>query len=137
MPLLAAPYDAVRALLDTSLTASELPDATVALDPFAPAAGRWVLERVPNAESLTGDDLQRAKDAAAYEAAARLAPALPSLTREELTGVAQVQRAAVDRQAQAAELHGRAVATLAGITTQQYAPAKPTFIAAACGGRGR
>ena len=137
MPLLSAPYDAVRAVLDVSLTLQALSDAAIGLDPFAPAAERWVLARVPNAGSLSGEALERAKAAATYETAARLAPALPNITAESVEDL-RVQRQARDAARQAADLHARAEAEVAALTAADETVAqRPSFFALASGRRGR
>lgn len=72
-------YPAIRALIDTELTADELPDAAIGYDQVVGYADRLVKTYVPSAESLTGNDLLRAKLAARLIAAAQLAAGSPEI----------------------------------------------------------
>ena len=72
-------YPAIRALIDTALTAEELPDAAIGYDQIVGYADRLVKSYVPTAESLTGDNLLRAKLAARLIAAAQLAAGSPEI----------------------------------------------------------
>lgn len=72
-------YPAIRALLDTTLTSEELPDAAIGYDQVVGYADRLVKTYVATAESLTGDNLLRAKLAARLIAAAQLAVSAPEI----------------------------------------------------------
>lgn len=72
-------YPAIRALIDTALTAEELPDAVIGYDQVVGYADRLVKTFVPTAEALTGDNLLRAKLAARLIAAAQLALGSPEI----------------------------------------------------------
>lgn len=73
-------YPAIRALVDTTLTVGELPDAVIGYDQVIGNADRLVKSVIPGAESLTGDSLLRAKLAARLLAASELAAAAPQMT---------------------------------------------------------
>ena len=73
--LLITDYPAIRAALDTELDAEVLPDSTIDLSIYRQAAEDDVLALHPEAESETGDNLDRVKRAAIFFCAARLAPA--------------------------------------------------------------
>jgi hypothetical protein len=73
-------YPAIRALIDTALTSGELADAAIGYDQVIGYADRLVKAYVPLAESLTGDNLLRAKLAARLIAASELAKSAPQIT---------------------------------------------------------
>jgi len=72
-------YPAIRALVDTTLTVEELPDAVLGYDQVVGHADRLIKVYVPLAESLTGNNLLRAKLAARLVAAAQVAASAPQL----------------------------------------------------------
>jgi hypothetical protein len=80
-------YESARKLVDTSLTADQLPDTTLALDAFGGAAVRWVETRTSNAD----DD---AKMAAVYKLASIVLPAFPRLLSESNAGYSYSQQQA-------------------------------------------
>mgnify|MGYP001192831459 CR=1 FL=1 len=130
-------YPAIRAAIDISLTATDLPDATIALDLYAGAAERWVLGRDPDAASRTGDDALRVKEAAVCACAALLLPALPAI-RRETHGDDSYERQVVDPEKQAAALWGRASAAIdAYLAPDDDDGPRPTFFALASGRRVR
>lgn len=75
-------YPSVRAALDVDLTAALLPDATLDLAVYAPAAEALIKSRDPLWATRTGDELDALKLAAIYTCAALLCAALPSLEKE-------------------------------------------------------
>ena len=77
--LSSADYPAIRALLDTTLTSEELPDAALGYDQVVGYADRLVKAYIPGAEALTGDNLLRAKLAARLIAAAQVAAGSPQV----------------------------------------------------------
>lgn len=94
MPIITSTdYPVVRAALDTSFDITDLPDAVIGLRIYHAAAEREVKKRIPNAETLTGDSLERVKDATIYLIAARLAPSVPRILAETMDDGYQYQRA--------------------------------------------
>lgn len=130
-------YPAIRAAIDLSLTATELPDATIALDLYSGAAERWVLARDPDAASRTGTDALRVKEAAVLACAALLLPAIPAI-RRETHGDDSYERAIVEPAAAAAGLWSRASAAIdAYLEPSDDDGQRPTFFAIASRRRGR
>ncbi len=137
MPLIgSSEYPQIRAALSVSLSATTLPDATIALDVYAGEAQRWVLAAVPGAESLSGAELATAKRAAVFHAAYLLAPAMPNITAQEMDGLSASQKAR-DWEQHAATLLGRAQAALGSLVEDAAAVTRPTLFTLAAGGRGR
>jgi hypothetical protein len=133
--LTSANWPEVRAALDVSLTTRQVPDAVIAYDLYSGRAMRRVIEQVPTAESMTGDSLQRCKNAAIFYTAAYLAPAIPNITRKNIGDVDQSFD--IDWEARAATLLAAAAAELAEVLTpSETAPAMPVVFAAASGYRG-
>lgn len=136
-PLLASDdWPAVRAALDITLDAAQLPDATIALDIYSGRAMREIEARVTGATALTGDDELKVTAAAVFLTAAAIASALPSITSARSQHL-QVQRKEVDWNKRAADLRQMAEEELAGLlepaTTDAY---RPTMMARARGRRG-
>lgn len=79
-----AEFPGVRAALDITLAAGNLPDAIIALPQYKGEAEFWVLGADPLAATyLPGSEAyERARVAAIYACAALLVPALPILTAE-------------------------------------------------------
>lgn len=138
MPLLTAvDYPEVRAALDVSLTAVDLPDAIIALPIYEPAAEAEVLRRDPAAATRTGTQGQQIHIAAVLLTAALLAPQMPVIVREQDDSTYSVQRQPVDLAALAAQLQQRAIEALAVVLeVDQVTPDRPTFFALASGRRG-
>jgi len=74
-------YGAIRALVRTDLDEVELPDETIALPPFAPAADLSVQSEDPAWDTRDGEALVHLQTAASYRAAALLLRSLPQVTR--------------------------------------------------------
>lgn len=74
--------DGVRKAIDIRLTIATLPDAVISLPIYVGAAERWVRQRDPNLASRVDDELDAAKLAATYYAAALLIDALPQMLSE-------------------------------------------------------
>lgn len=133
--LTSANWPEVRAALDVSLTTRQVPDAVIAYDLYSGRAMRRVIEQVPTAESMTGDSLQRCKNAAIFYTAAYLAPAIPNITRKNIGDVEQAFD--IDWEARAANLLAAAAAELAEVLTPtETAAAMPLMFAVASGYRG-
>lgn len=129
-------YPAIRAALEVTLTAKELPDATIALNIYLGAAIAEVLARDPIAESRTGAALTHCENAGILFCAALLAPALPAITGEQTKNY-QYSQKATDWSAQAAQLRKRAELELAAVLTPtEVAPERPTMFARVSGRRG-
>jgi hypothetical protein len=136
--LSAADYPAIRAALDTAMDSAFLPDSVIGMSIYAGAGELAVLAKVPDAESRSGAELQRCKNAAVYLTAALLAIALPQIAAETFIGGESYQRKIVDPAALAAELRQRANAELdIVLTPSEVAPSRPTMFALARGRRGR
>lgn len=102
-------YSAIRAALDVNITAQTLPDSVIAEDIFQGAAEDDVLRRVPDAETLTGDNLARVKRAAIWLTAAYLAHSVARITSMNIqTRDMSYSRQTFDPDEKAAELRQRA-----------------------------
>ena len=132
-------YPAVRAALDVNLNAQSLPDATITQDIFLGAAESDVLRRVPEAESLTGDDLARVKRAAVWLAAAYLAHSVVRITSMSVqTRDLSYSRQTFDPDEKAAELRARAEREFGMLLAPTaVTPGRPTMFTLAAGRRGR
>lgn len=136
-PITSALYPDVRAAIDTSLDSTTLPDATIALSIYAPAAAADIKLRDPAWASRTGESLARLERAHVLLTASLLAPAIPSLTAEQ-TDDYRYTRQSVDWVSRAADLAQRAGEEIAAITDPtNTAPSRPTFFSVATGRRGR
>lgn len=135
--LSSADYPTVRAALDVKLTAATLADATIALPIYLGAAEAEIVRRDPLAASRTGAALQHVKNACVLLCAALLAPAMPSLTGEDIGSYAYTRKA-IDWPARAAELRLAAERELAAVLTPATVTtaSRPTMFAVAAGGRG-
>ena len=136
--LSSADYPAIRAALDVSLTAQQLPDATIAQDIFEGAAEADVIKRVPTAESLTGNDLARVKRAAVWLTAAYLAPSVVRLTSLSVqTRDLSYSRQTFDPDEKAAELRARAEREFGMLLAPAaVTPSRPTMFTTVGGRRG-
>jgi hypothetical protein len=135
--LTSAAYPSVRAAIDITLGASDLPDSVIALPINLNAADLELKARDPNWASRTGDALISLTNAAIYLTAARLAPAMPQLLSETF-GDYRYQLQAVDWAARAAALRALAEAALDMVLDPGDATSdRPTRFAVASGRRGR
>ncbi len=127
--LTSADYPAIRAALDTSLTDKLLPDDTIAMDIYAPAADQDVLDRDPDAETRTGTEAERVQRAAVYFCAARLAPAVIRITSLSVqTRDISYQRPQFEPEERAEALRALAEAELAAVLTPSTpAATRPTL----------
>lgn len=135
--LTSADYPAIRAALDTDLGTRELPDATIAMEIYHPAAEQDVIRRVPDAESKTGEDAKRVKRAAILFCAARLAGAVIRKTSLSIqTRDMNYSRPAYDAEKKAAELRALAEEQI-GLLEADDTPNLPTMFTVASGTRGK
>jgi len=136
-PLLdSSDWPAIRAALDVTLDAAQLPDATIALDIYSGRAMREIQARITGATALTGDDELKVTAAAVFLTAANIAPAMPAIMRAESQHLA-VQRKEVDWNKRAADLRQAAEEEIAGLLEPDTAgPYRPTMFARAKGRRG-
>lgn len=134
--LTTADYPAIRAALDVSLTARDLPDSVIGLAIYVGAAEAEVLVRDPVAASRIGAEKQHLVNAAVFLTAAYLAPALPALTKERFAEYSYEQE--VDWLARAADLRRRFEAELAAVLAPNDAAtySRPTMFTTAAGTRG-
>lgn len=137
--LAATDYPAVREVLDVSLTATHLPDATIERSIYKTAAIADVVERYSTAVSEADAGKQaRLTRAAIYFCAARLAPAVVRITSLNVTTRdMSYARQTFDPQERAAELRALAEAELAEIVEPEaVTPNRPTMFTVASGTRG-
>ena len=136
MLLTATEYASIRGLLDITLDEDSLPDETIELPPYGPAAERWLLERDPIAGTRTGLQQSAILSALCCYAAALIAPAIPNLTAET-QGPYIYSRQAVNWNERAAQLKARAEQELASVLTPGASVVRfPTMFTVAAGGRG-
>lgn len=137
-PLLSSSdWPAVRAALDITLSSTQLPDATIALDIFSGEAMREVEARVTDATTLTGDDELTVTAAAVFLTASFIAPSLPSLTAGRGQNL-QWQRQGVNWDQRARDLRERAEEKIAELLEPSAVDAyRPTMFARASGTRGK
>jgi hypothetical protein len=128
-----ADCDLVRAVLDISLTADSLPNATIVLDVYLGAAEREVKARVADWATLTGDELDALKTAVAYLTGARIAPALPQIV-DAKDGQLSRRLQERDMMALAATLRSHADAELQTLVVDDV---RPMMFARARGSRGQ
>lgn len=130
-------HDAVRAVIDTSLTEDVLPDLTIELSAFAGAAIDAIEARDDQAQTRTGDEAARLNRALVYLTAANLLPSVPQLVSEKL-GPVSTTRLATNWQERAADLRLRADEEIqAVLDSETVAPSRPTVFATARGTRWR
>jgi hypothetical protein len=133
MPILApADYPQIRAALDLTLTAKQLPDATIALPIFLGNAEAEVVVRYPEAASATDEALQHVKNAICYLCAALLAPVVSGLLlQRERIDQWEGQRQVVDWTTRADDLRAAAEQELAALADTDPEPepevARPTY----------
>lgn len=133
-------YPAVREALDTSLTETQLPNATIERSIYKNAAIADVVALYPTAVSETDSAKQaRLTRAAIFFCAARLAPAVVRITSLSVsTRDAQYSRQTFNPEERAAELRALAAAEIAEIVTPaEETPGRPTLFTVASGRRGR
>lgn len=130
-------YDAVRAAIDLSLTASELPDAVIALPIYAGIADAAVKQRDPSWSSRTEAETLQLTSAAVLWTASLVAPAIPALRSEShIEGYSYSRE--VNYVARAAELRQQAEGIIQGVVTPTDPSAnRPTFFTLGRGRRGR
>lgn len=137
--LTALDYPQIRAVLDVSLTSTQLPDDTIGMDIFVGRAEADVLALDPDAETRTGADLQHIKNAAIYFTAALLCPTVVRITSMTAqTRDLAYTRQAFDPEERAAELRALAVAEVTAVLTpDDTTPNRPTVFARATANRGK
>lgn len=99
-------YPSIRAVIDVSLTTDDLPDEILALPIFLDAGVTQVLDKVPDAESMTGSDRTHVVNAAVYYTAALLVTGLPDIVGETF-GTYIYKRTPTDRNKQAILLQSK------------------------------
>lgn len=133
-------YPAIRAVLDVSLSRTDLPDDTIEQDVFLGRAEAELLARVPDAASRTGAELLSVKRALVYLTAAALAHSVVRITALSVQGrdTMKMAKAIFDPDEKAAELRSRAEHELGQLLTpDEVTPARPTMFAVMHGTRGR
>ena len=137
MLLTAADYPSVRAVLDITLDADSLPDSIIELPVYAGSAEADVAAKDPLYATRTGTDKLHIRNALILFCAARIAPAMPSITAETQGPYVQA-RSPVDWMKRQAELTGRAESEIAAVLTPTQSTVKyPTFFTTGYGTRGR
>lgn len=140
MPILdSSHYPAIRSLIDTELSPTQLPDATIGLDIYQGAAESELLDRVPDAASKTGSDEVRVKRALVYLTAARLVHSVVRATSMSVsTRDIAFARPSYDPDEKEAMLRGMAEREIAELLTPTAtAPARPTMFRVGSSTRGR
>ena len=140
MPILTlSHFPAIRAALDTELTAEVLPDDTINLPIYREAADQDVLDLDPDAETRTGTEQARVQRAAIYFCAARLAPVVSRINQMNLgNGGMSYSREVFDPDERADQLREMARKEIDAILTpDEAAPRRPIAFAKAIGRRGR
>lgn len=137
-----AEYPAVRAAIDVSLDASNLPDDVIGLPMYAQEAERWVLAVNPLAATYTvgTTEYKQTQVAAIYACAALCVPAVPQLTSESYGQAMRYTRKEVDALALADALWGRAKSAIQAVVGAPEAEARPPvrfIFTRACGRRGQ
>lgn len=133
-------YPAVRAALDTNLTAADIPDSLLAQTIYLDAAIADVIAHYPTAAAnAVAAQQARITRAAIYFCAARLAPAAIRVTSLSVaTRDLSYGRQTFDPEKRAAELRALAEGELAAIVEpDEETPNRPTMFATAHGYRGR
>lgn len=123
-----AEYPAVRAALDISLDAANLPDAVIALPQYAGQAELWIRANDPNAAGYVPgtEEYIRTTIAAIYATAAYIVPALPNITSETYGDAMRYTRKEYDPAKLEASLWTRARGALPNLTgSSSAAPGKP------------
>mgnify|MGYP001003842829 CR=1 FL=1 len=130
-------YPAVRAAIDISLTATDLPDEVIGLPIYASAAEAAVKARDPDWDTRTGAAKDRLVEAVICWTASLLAPALPALKSEAHPEGYSYSRE-IDYVGRASALRQQAETALTAVLTpSDPAAGRPTFFALATGRRGR
>lgn len=131
--------EVIRQVIDTELGTNQLPSDTIWLDIYAGAAERDVLAVISDAESKTGNDLKRCRNAAIYFCAARLVPAVARhLTVTVQSRDMSYSRQAMDIEKRMTELRAMADKELQAVATpNDDTPRLPTMFARAAGVRGK
>jgi len=132
-------YPAIRAAIDVKLNENDLRNEMIALDIYSGAAHRDVIARYAEAESETGDDLQRMKNAAIYFCAARLVAVVFKATSVNVTaGDMSWSRRGLDPEQRAEELRAMANEEIdAVLSPTDVTPGKMTMFKRVPGNRGR
>jgi len=122
-----AEYPAIRAALDISLDASNLPDAVIALPQYAGQAELWIAANDPNSVSYFPGSEERIRTtiAAIYACAAYIVPALPNITSESYGDAMRYTRKEVDMAVLEANLWSRARGALPNLTSSTPQTGKP------------
>lgn len=123
MLLTDAEYPDIRAVIDTSLDSTALPDATIEALPFLPRADLEIKRRDASWASRSGEALMHLKIAAVYLTASYLVAGIPALTGERY-GDYQYTRQATTPEQRARDLAAQAAAELLvlGITEGDTTP---------------
>lgn len=131
-------FNQIRAALDVTLSAADLPDSVIALPLYLGAADAEIKRRDPAWATRDESALALLRRAVIYLTAASLAPAVPELTQERYPEGYSYARASsyVKRGAELRQLAEQQIA----IVLAPSAPAElsmPTFFGAATGRRGQ
>ncbi len=131
-------YPAIRAALDTELTAQQLTDAAIEQDIFLGAAEAQLLARVPTAASMTGEDGKRVKRALIWLTAAMLAHSVVRVTTMSIqTRDMSYSRQTFDPDEKAAELRRRAEVEIGALLEPAETRTRAPVFTLAPGSRGR
>jgi len=136
--LSSADYPEIRAAIDVALDDDDLSDAVIGYDIYVGSADLEVKDRIPSAESKTGDELTHVKAATVLITAALLSPSVPQLVSTKAGEDFQFQYDKRDWVKHAAELRQRAERHIQAVLTPTGdAPQRPTMFARVSGTRGK
>lgn len=132
-------YDAIRAVIDSTLTSNNLTNKLIEQPIFRDAAIQMVLDRDADAEGRTGDNAKRIKRAAIYFCAALLCPVVVKATSINIQARdLSYTRPAFDHEARAKELIALGETEIVAVLEPDATAARrPTLFAVAAGRRGR
>lgn len=136
--LSSAEYPAIRAALDVSISSNDLPDTVIGQTIFLAAAESELVDRVPTAAAMTGENLARVKRILIWLTAAYLAGSVVRITSMTVqTRDLSYSKAIFDPEKKAAELRARAEVEISLLTTPEASnPGMPTMFTRATGTRG-
>lgn len=135
-----AEYPEIRAVLDTSLTSTQVPDAMIEYSIYLGRAEREIIGMYPSAQTVVTAGTDTAaiaviKRATIYLVAALLAPAIPRLLKEHL-GIYNYTRKMQELDEQVDYLRGMVESELSTIVDIAFSDIIPTLFTVARGNRG-
>jgi len=131
-------YPEIRSAIDVALDGDDLSDTVIGYGIYGGTAELEVADRIPDAESRSGDDLTHVKAATVLITAALLSPSVPQLVSTKAGEDFQFQYNKRDWVKHAAELRQRAEGHIQAVLTPTGdAPQRPTMFVRMSGTRGK